>query len=171
MNYSEARRHNATLRASSLFEPLRPLLRPITAPLQSPSHSGNLTAPPTPSSIDLQSSTPLSSSTVDDFVPLTPSPLFPRDVATLLKFRPDQARTLVEDYGLLEDIPEENGENDNTRVEGGRKIMTDAESSSSDESSGTRRVSDENVNRERHLSRFMAHIGVSTQYTVSNLTC
>ncbi|KAI0748795.1 hypothetical protein BC629DRAFT_1298285 [Irpex lacteus] len=70
LHNSEARRHNALIRANSLDEPLMPLLRP----------------PPLPRS---------------EWNPLTPSPLFPRDLTSLIRLGTEEARALMREYGLV----------------------------------------------------------------------
>ena len=117
--------------------------------------------PSTPIAAVAMSTPSTSTSTVDEVGPLTPSPLFPRDMASLFKLGPDEARALVRDYGLLEDIPEENGDSEVVRVNGSPN-RSDTGLAAPGGSPDLRRMPEENVTRERDLSRFMAHIGVSS---------
>jgi hypothetical protein len=111
---------------------------------------------------------PTSIKGADDFEPPTPSPLFPRDLATLLKFGPNEARTLAKDYGLLADIPEERSEN--VEISGvrqdddaGNGLGTEANTGSDGSSIDKQIAEEKTLDRERNISRFMAHIGVRTR--------
>jgi len=151
LHNSEARRYHATLRESPFSLPLRPLLRPLATPLQSPSSSRH-SIPPTPTTGDGSTTPTTTTSTLDDY-PLTPSPLFPRDMAALFKLGSDEARMLMKDYGL-EGIPEEP---DDVQIGGG---TNGTDNPDTPVASPTRRSAEESATRERDLSRFMAHIGV-----------
>ncbi|KAH8087875.1 hypothetical protein BXZ70DRAFT_875678, partial [Cristinia sonorae] len=74
-----------------------------------------------------------------DLTPPTPSPLFPRDITGLMRLSPNEARTLVRDYGLEPlTIPE------TSFVESFETRKNEPQSS-----------------REEDLNRFMSYIGVS----------
>jgi hypothetical protein len=79
----------------------------------------------------------------DELPPPTPSPLFPRNIADLFAMSPDEARRLVADYGLVEDIYDPSG-------------SSPASKKSPESSVDTQDI---HVN----LNRFMAHIGVRPQ--------
>ena len=81
-------------------------------------------------------------------------------MASLLKLGPNDARALVRDYGLLEDIPEENGEAE-VRLNGS-PTRSDTGLATPGGSPDVERMAEANITRERDLSRFMAHIGVSS---------
>jgi hypothetical protein len=129
--------------------------------MQSPYYPTCLSIPSTPITAVAMSTPSTSTSTVDEVGPLTPSPLFPRDMASLFKLGPDDARALVRDYGLLEDIPEENGEAEVVRLNGS-PTCSGTGSATPGGSPDVERMPEANVTRERDLSRFMAHIGVSS---------
>ena len=110
-----------------------------------------------------------------DAVPRTVSPLFPRDVATLVGLSAEEARTLVKEYGLVtEDGGEEQdaeagskSENDARRgaangrsAKGGTKGAKTAERPVSGDTSSWVNSGLEG-SREDDLNRFMRHIGVS----------
>jgi hypothetical protein len=153
----EARRHNALLKSTAaLSEPLRPLLRPY--PIQSPSPTGvpsvSLTTPTSQTQTLVPSSnmppvpapTPTTTSRPAIVLPEegeapTPSPLFPRNIADLFAMGPDDARKLVADYGLVEDIPHDS-----------------PGSSSANNRSPESPADTQDIHL--NLNRFMAHIGV-----------
>lgn len=166
---SEARRHNALIRSNALDEPLTPLVRPFarpfpsfpaaepvtrrlsdttTATLNPPSASdaaanGDPTDAATVPIIDVSEESP----TVDAAAPAeivleppTPSPLFPRDLTSLMRLNPDDATALVREYGLEPlQIPEYS-----SLGEGFEAAKKEPQSS-----------------REENLNRFLSHIGVS----------
>lgn len=154
----EARRHNALLRSTAFNEPLHPLLRPY--PIQSPSPlpSISLTTPASQTQTLVPSPniplTPVPTPTAavrptillpDEVEPPTPSPLFPRNIADLFAMSSDEARRLVADYGLVEDIGDFSGSSPASK----RPPESPAE------------TQDIHLN----LNRFMAHIGVSLAKT------
>jgi hypothetical protein len=89
--------------------------------------------PPTPFPISREAS-------LNEAAP-TPSPLFPRDLKALFALRPEEAETLVKEYGLGE------------HAAPASPIAAIAPAAESDA-------------RERNLNKFMAHIGVSRAYIV-----
>ncbi|KAJ7647631.1 hypothetical protein FB45DRAFT_204767 [Roridomyces roridus] len=113
LHNSEARQHNSALNSTTLQTELRPLLRPLPSADQS--------VPPTPIP------------NLDD-APPTASPLFPRDLKALFALKPEEAQTLVTEYGLTE------------------QALPITPLPCSTEADGA---------RERNLNKFMAHIGVS----------
>ncbi|KAJ7714944.1 hypothetical protein B0H14DRAFT_3014674 [Mycena olivaceomarginata] len=125
LHNSEARQHNSALGSAVLTAELRPLLRPLPSAKQSPM-PGSL--PPTPLPISREAS-------LNEAAP-TASPLFPRDLKALFALRPEEAETLVKEYGLGE------------HAAPASPIAAVAPAAESDA-------------RERNLNRFMAHIGVS----------
>ncbi|KAG6831779.1 hypothetical protein H0H92_007931 [Tricholoma furcatifolium] len=167
---SEARRHNGSLRSSSMEnEPLRPLLRPLPSALQSPAYT--LSRPFTASNSTIASPmTPIPDAPVPtpmvttvpavvfsggskqffELVPPTPSPLFPRDMKSLFALGPDAAKRLLNEYGLgtASATP-------SPSLEHAVKLVTDT-------GLHTPEVSPivSSTSREEDINRFMAHIGV-----------
>ncbi|KAI0752988.1 hypothetical protein C8Q80DRAFT_488697 [Daedaleopsis nitida] len=147
LHNSEARRHNAMIRATGLEEPLQPLLRPLNLPPVeggNPAQAQGSGTPTTPTSTPppgarrgrgstgnattrlsiktdtrsvrtsaavtaLEAQSPRTSISADglggprvgEIEAPTPSPLFPRDLMSLVSLGPDDAKTLVRDYGLV----------------------------------------------------------------------
>ncbi|TCD66529.1 hypothetical protein EIP91_001249 [Steccherinum ochraceum] len=169
LHNSEARRHNALIRSNALDEPLRPLLRPFAKPVPPPSspHQPEM-APADPSTpkaapvdADPAASDPTTIPILEigeepkkteplppapptpveiDLTPPTPSPLFPRDLTSLMRLSPSDAKVLVREYGLEPlqiQIPE---------------VPLLGE--------GFGPFSEPQSSREEDLNRFMSHIGV-----------
>ncbi|KII95749.1 hypothetical protein PLICRDRAFT_227669 [Plicaturopsis crispa FD-325 SS-3] len=152
LHNSEARRHNGLLTAASMNQPLRPLLRPypIQSPLQGPSNllkptikvSSPTDVPPTPAIPSPPAPTPIAEVDGDTDDTPTPSPFFPRDLASLFALGPDSARLLVQEYGLIDQ---------------GQSPVEERQNISAARTPSTPGSGD---SREANLNRFMAHIGV-----------
>ncbi|KAK7057515.1 hypothetical protein R3P38DRAFT_2841402 [Favolaschia claudopus] len=117
LHNSEARQHNSALGPTPLTRELRPLLRPLPSAEQSPS-AGSV--PPAR----------ISRTVSHNEEPPTPSPLFPRDLKALFALKPEEAQTLVDEYGL------------------GKQAVPATP------------IVEVGDSRERNLNKFMAHIGV-----------
>ena len=207
--YSEARRHNALMRSTSLDEPLKPLLRPVGSPSASPNTGTATTAENLPSNTtkgstqagakggddhgpkNTNSATdkkkanenkssaqnqnqkpvqnplprvntsggtsagkrdsvegggkPVLPNIITDLAAPTPSPLFPKDLISLMRLSPHETLTLMEDYGL---VPVRQAGTSPMPREGDKGVVSpnpDAEPS-----------------REENINRFLNHIGVCT---------
>jgi hypothetical protein len=85
---------------------------------------------------------------------------------TLFKLGPEEARNLVRDYRLLEDIPEEGQSEAGSSTDTKKKRMLSPTSAKQKNKNRPDRDTDANVDakedddRERNLTKFMAHIGV-----------
>ncbi|KAH9942239.1 uncharacterized protein BXZ73DRAFT_97657 [Epithele typhae] len=184
LHNSEARRANALIRSSALHEPLKPLLRPLGVPQPPLSPTATTAcgstratvggvAPTPPATLKTKAGKHLTVDTAahgtgeDDAEMPSSSPLFPRDLATLVQLGADEARALVRDYGLVEDVDEEeeamkasvgkglrggSGAGKKGRPVSGLTGLSDASDWAGREGS-----------REDHLNRFMKYIGVGFQ--------
>lgn len=149
----EARRHNALIRSTALDEPLRPLLRPLSRD----------SSPCSPSSTRKQgaSSPKLSDTTFSshsataalhyDLHSATPSPLFPRDIANMLRLEPDTVRTLMKEYGLMG-----SGASQSKVVNSGSQQLNSEKRDKTNQL-----LIDGEGSREENVNRFMSFIGVS----------
>lgn len=175
--YREARRHNALIRTNSLDEPLRPLLRPPPPgedavpldelELMTPSDDGRATplrgldtsALPPALTIDARLRSKSKSGIRGKHLlkePATPSPLFPRDLSSLMNLSPHETKALIKDYGLarLRHVARtpvtQSGE------------PNDIFSPSYNTNAGTvgTEVVEEDEPREESLNRFLSYIGV-----------
>lgn len=192
---SEARRYNASLQSASLDVPLRPLLRPLPSPEQSPYPSLSVASTPpsrlpsahprsadplTPSSLRHSASTISAGSTLSRSASYqatapTPSALFPKDLKTLFELRPDDAKTLLKEYGLEGRAPSPVVEEAKLRAPG--KLQRQVSSNRPPKSAVTFHPSipeesdsgsdtdedDERADIKAHvedMNTFMAHIGV-----------
>lgn len=92
-------------------------------------------------STETSSGKPILPTIITDFADPTPSPLFPKDLTSLMRLSPHETRTLMEDYGL---VP----------VHHAGISMTNPK-----DSNATSRPVNE-PSREEHINRFLNHIGV-----------
>ncbi|KAI0918910.1 hypothetical protein AcV5_001968 [Taiwanofungus camphoratus] len=162
LHNSEARRHNALIRSTALDEPLRPLLRPLSRD----------SSPCSPSSTRKQgaSSPKLSDTTFSshsataalhyDLHSATPSPLFPRDIANMLRLEPDTVRTLMKEYGLMG-----SGASQSKVVNSGSQQLNSEKRDKTNQL-----LIDGEGSREENVNRFMSFIGVGLQLVPSSPT-
>ncbi|KAI0799964.1 hypothetical protein C8Q74DRAFT_1233536 [Fomes fomentarius] len=228
LHNSEARRHNALIRASGLDEPLQALLRPLdtpstpgradapsdiqSSPRDAPANANSLQTPPSSplqarlrnvvrgcggdanrlslnTNVSLRTSmavTALGSPTsthstggtavgVWDVQEPTASPLFPRDLATLVSLGPEEARTLVREYGLIGEDENEGDVDEEVQVAAVRTPTgrmrrdprpTSAFTTTSDGQSWVN--AGLQGSREEDINRFMRFIGVGFQVLPSS---
>jgi len=111
-----------------------------------------------------------------DIEPPTPSPFFPKNLGSLLKMKPEDARALVKDYGLEDIVEEQQNENqepasveangNKTPEQHENSTNTTATSNSTGEGGGVDNDNDNDNDHQRNLKRIMVHIGVSTCFTL-----
>lgn len=208
---SEARRHNALIRANSLDEPLQPLLRPPPVPRSewplsvsipdAAAEGGGSTASAytdkAPQAVPLTNRVFSDSDAVPskpsgrgrhglprlEIEPPTPSPLFPRDLTSLMRLGQEEARALVKEYGLvrvryakkvaqspLSAVAGEAGPQDGTstgkdkdKQKGKEKEQDQGQDGKKDEDASPQlEPIIEEETREESLNRFMSYIGVRT---------
>ncbi|KAJ8508883.1 hypothetical protein ONZ45_g8892 [Pleurotus djamor] len=161
LHNSEARRFNASLATQeNLMVPLRPLLVPLPTPEQSPAYIRSPMFTPITAAPGAPLPTPATA-----FPPSGPrsalvrSSLFPRDLNTLLGYSAQDARRLLADYGLIE----QDELNTPTSASGTGSLQTPntpTNARNKPKNAANAETTAEDGNREAHISRFMAHIGV-----------
>ncbi|KAF8806477.1 hypothetical protein BYT27DRAFT_7191033 [Phlegmacium glaucopus] len=161
LHNSEARRYNASLQSSSTAR-LRPLLRPLPTPEQSPTiivieHSTLNSPVSAMPNIKAPAPSPIKRSISNSFLETptpTPSDLFPRDLKALFNLGFDEARTLLQQYGLVSGAP-----SPVTPKPRGLASVNENESTSGS-SAANAETNDPTACHVEDMNKFMAHIGV-----------